>query len=105
MNREDLSRKLAGELNISFRKSEKYLNYIIEAIIKGTTKDGKTTIRNFGLFTIRKYKHRNFKSFMSGKKVKIPAFNVPAFRASKALKKLVNQDSKRSKGRKAGRRD
>ena len=54
MTRTELVQKLALNMNYSKRKSGEIINAMLDGIILGVYKDGKTSIRNFGLFRIEK---------------------------------------------------
>ncbi len=92
MTRTELVQKLALNMNYSKRKSGEIVNVILEGIILGVCQDGKTTLRNFGLFRIKHRKETDHYCHFIGKKLKIPASKNPVFRASKHLKKIIDSD-------------
>ena len=92
MNRFELVKKLAIDINVSYIKSNEIIKIILEGIILGVCQDGRTIIKHFGVFRIKQTKKRNYYCHFTGKNMKSPANKIPAFRPSKELKKIINSD-------------
>ena len=92
MIRFELVRKLAMNIDVSDIRASEILDSILEGIILGVHQDGRTIIQGFGVFTIKQMKKRSHYCHFIGKKLKLSASKIPAFRASKELKKLINCD-------------
>jgi len=90
MIRQELEKKLATNIFVSKQKAKEILYALLEGIILGVHQDGKTSIRKFGLFTVKHKKETNHYCHFSGKKLKIPASKTAIFHASKELKKIIN---------------
>ena len=90
MIRFELVRKLAMNIDVSDIRASEILDSILEGIILGVHQDGRTIIQGFGLFIIKQMKKRSHYCHFIGKKLKLSASKIPAFRASKELKKLIN---------------
>ena len=92
MIRVELEKKLAMHVNISEQKAKEILNAMLEGIILGVCKDGKTSMRKFGAFSVKHKKETNHYCHFSRKILKIPASKTAVFRASRELKKIIDSD-------------
>ncbi len=94
MNKQDLVEALAKRLTIS----KAHAAQIVDAVF-GTTglisqelrKGNKVQITGFGNFETRRRAPRRGRDPQTGESINIKATNVPAFRAGKGLKDLVNR--------------
>lgn len=92
MIRSDLAEKLALKMNISKLEADRLILTFCEAIEANLKKDGKVAIQGFGSFVLREYRPRTGKKPVTGEEIEIPARKKPAFRPSKDLLKLINND-------------
>ncbi len=92
MTKAELVKKIAKDAGITGKAADKALGAFVGAI--HTTlkkKDGKIRIADLGTFVVVHKKARIGVNPQTKKKIKIPAGNVPRFRASKALKQAVSK--------------
>jgi len=92
MTKDELSNWMAKEAGITKKAAAKALNAFVKAIHDSLKKKaGKIRIADLGTFVVF---HKNARTGMNPrtqKKIKIPAGNVPRFRASTSLKKAVQK--------------
>jgi len=90
MTKQDLVAAIAAGAGISKRVASDSLEAILAAITKELKKGNNVTITGFGTFRIS---HRAARTGVNPRnptqKIKIPAMNVPAFKAGKSLKDAV----------------
>lgn len=91
MNKSELVAKIAEKTGTSKKSSEENLNAIIEIISEALKNKEKVQLVGFGSFETRKRASRKGRNPRTKEEIKIPASTVPAFRAGKALKDIVNK--------------
>ncbi|MBQ7678907.1 MAG: HU family DNA-binding protein [Butyrivibrio sp.] len=91
MNKAELVEAMAKESGLSKAATEKALKAFTDTVTKELKKKGKVQLIGFGTFETRKRAARNGRNPQTGKDIKIAAATVPAFKAGKALKDLVNK--------------
>ena len=89
MNKEELIQEVAKKTKCSQKSVGEILTTIIETIEKNVSKGKKVTLVGFGTFQRRKRAARTGRNPQTGKPLKIPAKNVPAFTPGKKFKELV----------------
>lgn len=90
MNKQDLIAAVAAAAGISKRTADETLEALIGAITAELKKGRKITITGFGTFRISKRAARTgVNPRHTTQRIKIPAMNVPAFKAGKSLKDAV----------------
>ena len=92
MTKTKLADLLAKKAGISKKAANTALNTFVKAIHDSLKKKaGKMRVPELGTFVVAHRKARTGVNPQTMKKIKIPAANVPRFRASKALKKAVGK--------------
>lgn len=94
MNKQELINAVAKRLGLTKAKAHEIaeLFFASSGIIASELKrGGKVAISGFGSFETRKRAAREWRDPRSGKSRSIKASTVPAFRASRALRDLVNR--------------
>ncbi len=90
MTKADLVKKIAGDAGITGKAAEKALSAFVKAIHDSLKKKGgKIRVAELGTFVVTHRKARAGVNPQTQKKIKIPAKNVPGFRASKELKQAA----------------
>lgn len=93
MNRSDLVQRLSKlHPQLLVKDSEQAVGEIIEAISNTLSNGGRVEIRGFGCFVINHRPSRTGRNPKTGVAVKVPAKDVPHFRAGKELRERVNPD-------------
>ena len=89
MNKADLIEAIAQATEVTKVDAESVLNAAIDAIKKSVKKGEDVTLIGFGTFTKSKRKARMGRNPQTGIEIKIPAMNVPKFRAGREFKDAV----------------
>lgn len=90
MNKAELVAKVAEKSGLTKKDTEKAVSAVFETIEDALAVGDKVSLVGFGTFERRTRSPREGRNPQTGAPVKIPAANVPAFKASKALKDRVN---------------
>ena len=90
MKKQELVAAIAQEAEISKKDADKALAAAINAISKALADGDKIQLVGFGTFEVRERAARTGKNPRTGEMTKIAASKVPAFKAGKALKDVVN---------------
>ena len=90
MNKNDLVSKVSDETGLSKSDSAKAVDSIIETITSELKNGGDVRLVGFGTFLVTKRKATTGRNPQTGAEIKIPAANVPKFRAGKGLKESLN---------------
>ena len=90
MKKQELIAAIAQEAEISKEDADKALAAAINAISKALADGDKIQLVGFGTFEVRERAARTGKNPRTGEMIKIAASKVPAFKAGKALKDVVN---------------
>ncbi len=94
MNKQDLIGALAKRLDVTRARAAEITEHFFAAdgmIATELRRGGKVAISGFGNFEIRMRAAREGRNPRTGKIITIKASTIPAFRAGKALKDLVNR--------------
>ena len=92
MNKSNLLEKLKLKKNLfSEEDLESSINLILQFISSTLGEANRVEIRNFGTFSARKREKRLSRNPKTGTSVLVESKNHPYFRASKNLKKSLNQ--------------
>ena len=90
MNKHELVSAIAQNAELSKKDADKALSAAIEAITKALAEGDKVQDVGFGTFEVRERAARTGKNPRTGEVIEIAASKVPAFKAGKALKDVVN---------------
>ncbi len=91
MKKTDLIDVIKEKSGLSKKDAEKALNAALEAIVEGVAAGEKIQLTGFGTFEQRQRNARTGVDPRTGNSIEIPASKVPAFKAGKAFKDIVNQ--------------
>ena len=89
MNKSELISAVAEKSGFTKKDSEKAVNAVFDTISDALSKGGKVQVIGFGTFYVRPREAREGRNPATGETITIPALNVPAFKAGKALKENV----------------
>jgi len=90
MNKTELVAAMAKETNLSKKDVEAVLKSFTDVVASELKKGGKIQLVGFGTFEVRNREARTGKNPRTGEAIQIAASKVPAFKAGKALKDVVN---------------
>ncbi len=90
MNKQELLSAISEKSGLTKKDSEAALTAFIETVQESLKKGDKVQLIGFGSFEVRERAARSGKNPLTGEPMDIPAAKVPAFKAGRALKDLVN---------------
>lgn len=90
VNKHDLIAAVAASTNLSKTDAAGAIDAMLTVITKSLKKKEKVLLVGFGTFQVSKRKAAEGRNPQTGEKIKIPAANVPRFKASKQLKDAIN---------------
>ena len=91
MKKSELITAIAEQTGLSKTDAEQALNATIDTIIKAVAEGDKIQLTGFGTFEQRQRNARTGVDPRTGNSIEIPASKVPAFKAGKGFKDIVNQ--------------
>ncbi len=91
MNKTELVAAVAENAALSKKDAEKAISAVIDAITGALADGDKVQLVGFGTFEVRARGARTGKNPRTGEAIKIAASKVPAFKAGKAFKDIVNK--------------
>ena len=91
MKKTELIAAVAEQSGLSKKDAEKALNATIDTIIKAVAEGDKIQLTGFGTFEQRQRNARTACDPRPGNTIEIPASKVPAFKAGKGFKDIVNK--------------
>lgn len=91
MKKTELIAAVAEQSGLSKKDAEKALNATIDTIIKAVAEGDKIQLTGFGTFEQRQRNARTGCDPRTGNTIEIPASKVPAFKAGKGFKDVVNK--------------
>lgn len=90
MNKSELTSVVSDSLGLTKADSAKAIVSIIEAITMELSNGGNVVIPGFGSFIVRDRAARKGRNPKTGAEIQIKASKIPAFKAGKNLKEMVN---------------
>lgn len=91
MKKTELIAAIADQSGLTKKDAEKALNAAVDTIIKAVAEGDKIQLTGFGTFEQRQRNARTGVDPRTGNSIEIPASKVPAFKAGKSFKDIVNQ--------------
>jgi nucleoid DNA-binding protein len=91
MTKADLARSIAEKHNLTQKEAVNVVDAVLATIIEALARGEKVELRGFGSFTVKNRPARTARNPKTGDRVYVPPKATPAFKASKALKKLLDK--------------
>lgn len=91
MKKTELIAAVAEQSGLTKKDAEKAVTAVFDTIVKAVAADDKIQITGFGTFEQRTRNARQGCDPRTGNKIDIPASKVPAFKAGKSFKEIVNK--------------
>ena len=91
MNKNELLEKVSLASGLTKKESEAAINAFLETLTDVLKAGDKISLKGFGTFEVRTREARTGRNPRTGETMEIPASKVPAFKASGALKNVVNE--------------
>ncbi len=89
MNKQAIVEAVHGVLNTTKVQAEQVVDKVFDSIVASLKKGDEVSIAGLGIFSVKARAARDARNPRTGETVKVPAMNVPKFRAAKALKDAV----------------
>ena len=89
MNKLEFIEALAKKTKLSKKDARNAIDEALNLIVKTVKKKDKITLTGFGTFEARRQKATQRINPQTGKKMSVPAKNVPKFRPGKGFKETV----------------
>lgn len=90
MNKTELVEKVAESAGLTKTQAEAAINAFVETITDGLKAGDKITLKGFGTFEVRQREAREGRNPRTGETMTIAASKALAFKASSALKNVIN---------------
>jgi len=90
MNKSELVDAVAESADLPKSTAAKAVDAFVDTVTDALKKGDQVTVVGFGTFQVRHRDARTGRNPQTGDKIRIPASNVPGFKAGKALKDAVN---------------
>ena len=91
MNKSDIAKKLAEEMNIKKIIAEEVVDIVFDSMTEALKKDDKVEIRGFGSIKNRKYDAYTGRNPKTGEPIEVPEKKLPFFKIGKELKERINR--------------
>lgn len=89
MTKQEFIDKLAKKADLSKKDARNVVDSALDLIIDQVKKNNKVTLTGFGTFEARKQKATQRINPQTGRKMNVPAKNVPKFRPGKQFKESL----------------
>lgn len=90
MNKTQLIEAVAAAADLPKAAANRAVDAMLDAITGALKNEDPVVLVGFGTFEVKKRAERAGRNPKTGEAIKIPASNVPSFKAGKALKDAVN---------------
>lgn len=91
MTKQEFIDKLAKKADLSKKDARNVVDSALDLIIEQVKKKNKVTLTGFGTFEARKQKATQRINPQTGRKMNVPAKNVPKFRPGKQFKESLSK--------------
>lgn len=92
MNKTELVNAVAEKADFSKKDADKAVAAVLESITDALAQGDKVQIVGFGTFEVRARAEKQGRNPKTGEAMIVPASNLPAFKAGKALKEAVAKE-------------
>ncbi len=89
MTKQEFIDKLADKADLSKKDARDVVDSALDLIVQQVKKNNKVTLTGFGTFEARKQKATQRINPQTGRKMNVPAKNVPKFRPGKQFKESL----------------
>lgn len=104
MKKDDFVRAMCEKCSLPQKDAKSVIKAFMEAVKEAVAGGDKVQLIGFGTFESRKRSARTGKNPATGAVIEIPEATVPAFKAGKAFKDVVNATHKEKKSAKRGKK-
>jgi integration host factor subunit beta len=90
MNKSDLVKALAKEMNLPMRKAEEIVDMVFNTMAAALVAGDRIEVRGFGSFVVKEYKGYTGRNPKTGELITVRGKRLPFFKTGKELKEKVN---------------
>ncbi len=90
MNKSDLVKALAKDMNLPMRKSEEIVDMVFNTMTAALTAGNRIEIRGFGSFVVKDYEGYVGRNPKTGEKITVKSKHLPFFKTGKELREKIN---------------
>lgn len=90
MNKSDLVKSLAKEMDLPMRKSEEIVDMVFNTMSDALAAGDRIEVRGFGSFVVKKYDGYTGRNPKTGEQIVVESKALPFFKAGKELKERLN---------------
>jgi len=90
MNKSDLTKDLAKELDLPSQKSEEIVDTVFKIMTKALVEDGRIEVRGFGSFTVKSYAGYTGRNPKTGAETVVEPKKLPFFKVGKDFREKLN---------------
>jgi len=90
MNKAELIDSISNSMDLPRGQAERLVNGVFDEIVAAMKRGDKVNLSGFGNFVVSERAARTGRNPKTGEPIDIPASRAPKFRASKALKDMLN---------------
>ncbi|MBI2060793.1 MAG: integration host factor subunit beta [Nitrospirae bacterium] len=98
MTKYDLVRLLMKECALSYRNSERVVNYLFDAITESLAEESRVELRGLGTFSVRRYDAYTGRNPRTGAKISVRPKKLPYFKMGRELKRMINSEPPEGEG-------
>lgn len=98
MTKADLARSIGKKHNLTQKEAVRVVDAILESINEALAQGEKVELRGFGSFSVKRRPGRTARNPKTGERVYVEPKVSPAFKASKALKRILGEAGEASAG-------
>jgi integration host factor subunit beta len=90
MNKSDLVKMLAKEMDLPMRKAEEIVDMVFRTMSAALVSGSRIEIRGFGSFVVKKYEGYTGRNPKTGEKIEVRTKYLPFFKTGKELRERLN---------------
>jgi len=91
MNKSDLVKALAKEMNLPMRKAEEIVDMVFKTMTTSLVAGNRIEIRGFGSFVVKEYEGYTGRNPKTGEKITVAGKMLPFFKTGKELRERINE--------------
>lgn len=92
MNKSELSKALAKEIDLPARKAEEVVDKVFETMAKALYWGDRIEVRGFGSFSVREYEGYTGRNPKTGEETEVEPKKLPVFKVGKEFRERLNRE-------------
>src|SRR3954452_23226720 len=91
VTKKEIVKQISDRIGLTQLKTKEIVQQTFDAIVDTLIEVGRIELRNFGVFEVKKRKHRKARNPRTGERVDVPSKNVVTFKPGKEMEERVRQ--------------